>query len=93
MGVGVIDTPRPLYPRERQVPIVQEAGWAPGPVWTGTENLAPSPGFDPRTVQPVPTEISRPTTLADSFYKLAFTSLRCVVERSFVGWMCGGFSF
>jgi hypothetical protein len=21
-------------------PIVQEAGWAPGPVWTGTENLA-----------------------------------------------------
>ena len=24
------------------VPIVQEAGWAPGPVWTGTENLAPT---------------------------------------------------
>ena len=22
--------------------IVQEAGWAPGPVWTGAENLAPS---------------------------------------------------
>jgi hypothetical protein len=21
------------------VPIVQEAGWAPGPVWTGAENL------------------------------------------------------
>jgi hypothetical protein len=37
-----------LYPRER--PIVQEAGWAPGPVWTGAENLALS-GFDPRTVQ------------------------------------------
>ena len=35
------------------VPIVQEAGWAPGPVWTGVENLAPPPGFDPRTVQPV----------------------------------------
>jgi len=28
-------------PRERyQVPIVQEAGWAPGPVWTGAENIA-----------------------------------------------------
>ena len=26
------------------VPIVQEAGWAPGPVWTGAENLAPT-GF------------------------------------------------
>jgi len=24
------------------VPIVQEAGWAPGPVWTGAENLAPT---------------------------------------------------
>ena len=22
-------------------PIVQEVGWAPGPVWTGVENLAP----------------------------------------------------
>jgi len=29
--------PRPgrLYPREEPVPIVQETGWAPGPVWTG----------------------------------------------------------
>ena len=24
-----------LYPRERPAPIVQEAGWTPGPVWTG----------------------------------------------------------
>jgi hypothetical protein len=24
------------------VPIVQESGWAPGPVWTGAENLAPT---------------------------------------------------
>jgi hypothetical protein len=24
------------------VPIVQEAGWAPEPVWTGAENLAPT---------------------------------------------------
>jgi len=24
------------------LPIVREAGWAPGPVWTGTENLAPT---------------------------------------------------
>ena len=29
-----------LYPQERDpVPIVQEAGWASWPVWTGTENL------------------------------------------------------
>ena len=24
------------------VPIVQEAGWAPGPVWIGAENLTPT---------------------------------------------------
>jgi hypothetical protein len=34
-------TPRPLYPVKDAVPIVQEAGWATGPVWTGAENLAP----------------------------------------------------
>jgi hypothetical protein len=49
----VNSTPRPLYPRERDpLPIVQEAGWAPGPVWTAAKNLSP-PGFDPRTVQSV----------------------------------------
>ena len=31
-----------LYPREIPVLIVQEAGWAPGMVWTGAENLAPN---------------------------------------------------
>jgi hypothetical protein len=36
-------TPRLLYSQERDpVPIVQEAGWAPGPVWTAAENLAPT---------------------------------------------------
>jgi hypothetical protein len=45
--------PWPLStPGKDPVTIVQEAGWAPGPVWTGAENLA-TPGFDPRTVQPV----------------------------------------
>jgi hypothetical protein len=27
-------------PMKDQVPIVQEAGWAPGPVWTCAKNLA-----------------------------------------------------
>ena len=40
-GWGVSVKPRPLFtPGKEQVPIVQEAGWAPGPVWTGAENLA-----------------------------------------------------
>ena len=29
-------------PRKDAVPIVQEAGWAPGLVWKGAENLAPT---------------------------------------------------
>jgi len=31
-----------LPPGKDPVPILQEAGWAPGPVWTGAENLAPT---------------------------------------------------
>ena len=34
---------QPLFtPGKNPVPIVQEAGWAPGPVWTGAEKLAPT---------------------------------------------------
>ena len=53
-----------LYPGIDPVPIVQEAGWAPGPVWTGAENLAPNrdsvsgPSSQYRVA--IPTEISRP---------------------------------
>jgi hypothetical protein len=37
-------TPWPLDLRETDpVFIVQEAGWAPGLVWTGAENTAPPP--------------------------------------------------
>jgi len=47
-GEGVSVTPWPLYnPKKDPVPIVQER-WAPGPVWTGAENLAPT-----RTIQPI----------------------------------------
>ena len=42
-GWGVSVTLWPLFtPGKDPVPIVQEAGWAPGPVWTGVENLAPT---------------------------------------------------
>jgi len=53
----------PLFtPGKDPVPIVQEAGWDPGPVWTGAENLAP-PGFDPRTVQPIASRYTNYATL------------------------------
>ena len=40
---GVSVTPRPLFSLGKDpVPIVKEAEWAPGPVWTGAENVAPT---------------------------------------------------
>jgi len=42
-GWGVSVMPQPLFPPGKDpVPIVQETGWAPGLVWTGAENLAPT---------------------------------------------------
>ena len=51
-GWVVSSTPRPHFtPGKVPVPILQEAGWAPGPVWRA-ENLVPT-GIRSRTVQPV----------------------------------------
>jgi len=45
---GVSVTPWALFtPGKDPLPIVQEAGWSPGPVWTSAKNLTPPPGFDP----------------------------------------------
>ena len=42
-GLGVTVMPRPpSTPGKDPVPTVQEAGWAPGPEWTGAENLSPT---------------------------------------------------
>jgi len=41
MGVdGQCHAPTVLPAERDPLLIVQEAGWAPGPVWTGAENLA-----------------------------------------------------
>jgi len=57
-------TPRPLYARERdKIPIVQEAGWAPGPVSTGKEKSHPYrdsiPGLSNPQQVPIPSIQSR----------------------------------
>jgi hypothetical protein len=49
---GQNHAPAALHPERALLPIVQEAGWASGPVWTGAENL-PSPEFELRTIYPV----------------------------------------
>jgi hypothetical protein len=41
-----------LLRKRDPVHIVQKAGWAPEPVWTGLKNLPPR-GFDPRILQPI----------------------------------------
>jgi hypothetical protein len=61
-GWGVSSKPRPQFTSGRDpVPIVQEAGWAPGLVWTGAENFAPI-----RTRSP-----DRPA-LSESLYRLTY---------------------
>ena len=42
-GEGSASRPGRFFaPGKDTVPIVLEAGWAPGPVWTGAENIAPT---------------------------------------------------
>jgi len=42
MGVGGRHAPASFTPGKDPLPIVQEAGRAPGPVWIGAENVAPT---------------------------------------------------
>ena len=57
----VSSTTRPHFtPGKDPIPILQEAGWAPGPVWKG-ENLVPT-GIRSRTVQ----------TVVQSLYRLSY---------------------
>jgi hypothetical protein len=46
--------PGRFTPRQRDpVPIVQEAGWAPGPVWTSAEHFTPTGIRLPNRPEPV----------------------------------------
>ena len=53
------------------LPIVQEAGWAPGPVWTGAQYLA-STGFRSPD-RPARSESSVTFLLVNTFFFLLFT--------------------
>jgi len=57
----VSSTPRPHFtPGKDPVPIVQEAGWAPGPVWTGGKSLSHRdsiPDRPARSSVAIPTEL------------------------------------
>ena len=63
----VSSTPRPLFtPGEDPVTIVQEARWAPGPVWASAENLAPTGILSP----------DRPAH-SQSLYRLSYRAHHC----------------
>ena len=62
---------RTLPPGKYPVPILQEAGWAPGPVWTGGKSRPT--GIRSRTVQPVVSRYTdwatRPTWVDHCIFK------------------------
>ena len=77
-GWVVSSTPRPHFTSGKDpVPILQEAGWAPGPVWRA-ENLVPT-GIRYRTFQPVVSRYTdwaiRPTYLSCSLRELKTRNL------------------
>jgi len=81
-GEGSMSHPWPLFtPRKYPVPIVQEAEWAPGPVWTGAQNIAP-------------TGIRSPDcpTHRQSLYQLSYTACVAVVahQQTYMGLLCKG---
>jgi len=75
-GWGVSITPRQLFtPGKDPVPIVQEAGWASGPVCTGAENLAPT-GIR---------SLDRPAR-SQSLYRLRCPALGCFIVMGKKWW-------
>jgi hypothetical protein len=69
-GWVVNATPRPLYPGERDpLPIVREAGWAPG-LSGRVRKISPQPRFDCRTVQPVASDDTDWAMICVSIHKL-----------------------
>ena len=77
MGWVVKAKPQQLYPRVIDpVPTVQEAGWAPWPIWTGAERHAPHRDLIPEQSSPyqvaTPIDLSWPTTLLYTSAKKLF---------------------
>jgi len=69
----VSSTPRPHYiPGEDPVPILQEAGWAPGLVWTGGKSRPHRdliPARQARSSVAIPTELPGPNAFYDIMWK------------------------
>ena len=77
----VSSTPRPHFtPGRDPVPILQEAGWAPGPVWTGGKSR---PHRDSIPDRPAPSSVAIPTELPGSLVFLSIlANFKTVVTKS-----------
>ena len=73
---------RHLSPGKDPVSIVQEAGWASGPSWTGAENLAPHRDSIPGPSSPyavaIPTTLPGPRKRVLTFLKRDYGMCVCV---------------
>jgi len=73
--------PRPLFtPGKDLVPIVQEAGWAPGPVWTDAVNLD-------STVIRSPDRLARSQSLYRLRYPAHLINIELLIWNEYVGIM------
>jgi len=71
---GQRHAPADFTPGKYTVPIVQEGGWASGPVWTGAENLAPTRIRSPD--RPARSDYAiRPLSIRKTYVKINFKSL------------------
>jgi len=56
------------FPQRNPVTILLEAGWAPGAVWIGAENLLPTQCFHPQTIQVIASGYTHFMKLEESRY-------------------------
>jgi len=74
---GQLHAPAALYPGKDPIPIVQDAGWVPGPVWTGAENLAPT------GMEEVPAAYSRYKNVRNGKYRQHISAMGCIILGDF----------
>jgi len=79
-GWVVSSTPRPHFtPGKDPLPILQEAGWAPGSVWTGGKSRPHRdsiPDHPARSSVAIPTELPGPLTLLVAMYNIRLISCK-----------------
>ena len=83
---GQPNAPAASTPRKDLVPIVQEAGWAPGPVWTGGKSR---PHRDSIPDRPARSSIAIPTELpGPHWYYVRMINIQTVnrVKCGNTGW-------